>query len=155
MGTVLEAWRSSSLWTGDTIWESLLTLAQEMARCLGHQAITWTNVDISSVRSCDIYEMAISWDTPQPSTKISFKVHGKYMEKFLCLSYIGCIHINPCSHGPIFLPWLPNVSTSERRIYICRILSHRLLCCTAIDKRCILVCLWISTGVVLRLAQEK
>ena len=32
-----------------------------------HQAITWTNVDLSSVRSKDIYLEEISWEMSQPS----------------------------------------------------------------------------------------
>ena len=40
-----------------------------------HQAITWTNVDLSSVRSCGIHVRAISQEIPQPSiTKISLKI---------------------------------------------------------------------------------
>ena len=39
------------------------------------QAITWTNVDLSSVRSSDNYLWPISQDIPQPSTiKIRLKV---------------------------------------------------------------------------------
>ena len=40
-----------------------------------HQAITWTNVDLSSVRSSDIQLRAISQDIHQPSIiKISMKI---------------------------------------------------------------------------------
>ena len=40
-----------------------------------HQAITWTNVDLSSVRSCGFHEMAISQEMPQSSiTKICLKI---------------------------------------------------------------------------------
>ena len=40
-----------------------------------HQAITWTNVDLSSVRSCGIHVRTISQEIPQPSiTKISLKI---------------------------------------------------------------------------------
>ena len=39
------------------------------------QAITWTNVDLSSVRSNDIYLMAILQDVPQLSiTEFSLKI---------------------------------------------------------------------------------
>ena len=31
-----------------------------------HQAITWTNIDLSSVRSIGIHQRAISQETPQP-----------------------------------------------------------------------------------------
>ena len=38
-------------------------------------SITWTNVDIPSVRSCDNYLRTISWEIPQPSiAKISLKI---------------------------------------------------------------------------------
>ena len=40
-----------------------------------HQAITWTNVDKSSVRSSDIHLRAITEEPPQPSTtKVSLKI---------------------------------------------------------------------------------
>ena len=45
-----------------------------------HQAITWTNVDLSSVRSSDNYLRANSQKTPQPSiTKISLKITYRYL----------------------------------------------------------------------------
>ena len=51
------------------------TLAQVMAWCWRHQAITWTIVDWSSVKSSDIQIRAISQETPQPSiTKIRLKI---------------------------------------------------------------------------------
>ena len=58
----------NSLWPSDAIWwhRSGSTLAQVMA--CWHQAITWTNVDLSSVRSSDIHLRAISQETTQPST---------------------------------------------------------------------------------------
>ena len=40
-----------------------------------HQAITWTNADLSSVRSSDIHLRTISQGIPRPTiTKISFKI---------------------------------------------------------------------------------
>ena len=40
-----------------------------------HQAIIWTNFDLSSVRLSDIYLRAFSHEIPQPSTiKISLKI---------------------------------------------------------------------------------
>ena len=40
-----------------------------------HQAITWTNVDLSSVRSSSIHLRAISYEIPQPPfTKISLEI---------------------------------------------------------------------------------
>ena len=40
-----------------------------------HQAITWTNVDLSSGRFCGIHLRAISWEIPQPSfTEFSLKI---------------------------------------------------------------------------------
>ena len=38
-----------------------------------HQAITWTNVDLS-VGSNDIHQRAISIEVPQPVTKINLKI---------------------------------------------------------------------------------
>ena len=68
------------LWPSDTIWQqrSGSTLAQVMA--WRHQAITWTNVDWSSVKSSDIHIRAISQEMPQPSiTKICLN--------FTCLKF--------------------------------------------------------------------
>ena len=40
-----------------------------------HQAITWTNVDMSSLRSSDVHLRAISFEISEPSvTKISLKI---------------------------------------------------------------------------------
>ena len=67
----------NSLWPRDTIWrhKSESTLAQAMACCLTHQAITWTYVDLSSVRSSGIHLRAILQEVPQPSvTEISLKI---------------------------------------------------------------------------------
>ena len=64
------------LWPSDTIWRhgSGSTLAQLMACCWWHQAITWTHVDLSWVRFSNIRLWTISQETPQPSiTKISLK----------------------------------------------------------------------------------
>ena len=44
-----------------------------MSRCLRHQAITWTKVDLSSVRSSDIYLREILLPQP-PITKISLNI---------------------------------------------------------------------------------
>ena len=59
------------------IWQqrSRSTLAQVMV-CFAwrHQAITWTNVDWSSVESSDIHIRAISLKMPQPITKICLKI---------------------------------------------------------------------------------
>ena len=93
--------QNNSLWPSDAIrrHRSGSTLAQVMACCLTapshylnqcwlviskvlwhwsewrHQAITWTNVDLSSVRSCDIDLRAISWETPKPLiTKFDLKI---------------------------------------------------------------------------------
>ena len=59
---------SFSLWPSDTIWrqKSGSTLAQVMACAWGHQAITRTNVDWSSVKSSDIHIRAISQEMPRP-----------------------------------------------------------------------------------------
>ena len=41
-----------------------------------HQAITWPNVDLSSVRSSDIHQSAISQETPQPLIiKVKLKIN--------------------------------------------------------------------------------
>ena len=72
-------WNFNSLRPCDAIWRhrSGSTLAQVMACCLTgrHQAITWTNVDLSLVRSSGIHLRAISWDIPQPPfAKVSLKI---------------------------------------------------------------------------------
>ena len=62
----------NSLWPRDAIWRhrSVLTLAQVWLVAWRHQAITWTNVDLSSIRSSDIHLRAISQEIPQPSVTI-------------------------------------------------------------------------------------
>ena len=50
-------------------------LTQVMLVAWWHQAITGTNVDLSSVRSSDIHLRVISQDVTQPSiTKINLKI---------------------------------------------------------------------------------
>ena len=64
----------NSLWPNDAIWRhrSMSTLTQVMACC---QAITWTSVDSSSVRSSDIQLRATQPKIVHPSiTKISLKI---------------------------------------------------------------------------------
>ena len=49
-----------------------------MACAWWHQAITWTNVDLSSVRFSDIYLTAVSQEMRQASfTEISLKISHK------------------------------------------------------------------------------
>ena len=77
----------NSLWSSDAIWRqrSCSTLVQVMACCLtAPKAITWTNVDWSSVKSSDIHIRAISQEMPQPSiTKIYLKITClKFHSKF-------------------------------------------------------------------------
>ena len=65
----------NSLWPRDVIWRqgSRSTLAQVMA-CWRHQAITWANVDLTSVRSSGIHLRTISPKMPKPPiTEITFK----------------------------------------------------------------------------------
>ena len=78
------ALRSNSLWASDTIWWQRCgsTLAQEMACCLRHQAITWTNIGWSSVKSNDIHIRAFSQQIPQPSLKSIWKLISKLSLKF-------------------------------------------------------------------------
>ena len=67
----------NSLWPSDTIWRQISgsTLAQVMGCCWRHPAITWTNVDLSSVKFSDIHIRAISQEMPRPSiTKICLKI---------------------------------------------------------------------------------
>ena len=63
-----------SLWPRDAIWwhRSGATLPQVMACCL---IITWTNVDLSTVRSIESHMRAISQEIPhQLITKIGLKI---------------------------------------------------------------------------------
>ena len=67
----------NSLRSSDAIWclRTLSTLVQVMACCLMAPNITWTNVELSSVRSIDIHLRAISPEVLQLSiTKISLKI---------------------------------------------------------------------------------
>ena len=66
----------NSLWPSDAIWRqrSGSTLAQVMVAAWQHQAITWTNFDLSSVESSAFHVRAISLEIPQLwITKISLK----------------------------------------------------------------------------------
>ena len=48
---------------------------RELGQQWRHQAITWTNVDLSSVRSCGVHVRTISQEIPLPSiTKISLRI---------------------------------------------------------------------------------
>ena len=59
-----------SLWPSDAIrWQrSGSTLAKAMACCLMVTSLTWSNVDLLSLRSNDDHMKAISQEIPQPST---------------------------------------------------------------------------------------
>ena len=73
----------NSLWPSDAIWQHKTgsTLAQVMACCLMAPAITWTIIDLSSVRSSDNHLRVISQEIVQPSiTEINMKI---YCQKFL------------------------------------------------------------------------
>ena len=52
----------NSLWPRDAMWphRSVSILAQVMAWCLKHQAITWTNIDVSTKVFCGIHLREIS-----------------------------------------------------------------------------------------------
>ena len=69
--------RFNSLWPSDAIWRhgSQSTLAQVMLVAWRHQGITWTNVDLSLVRSSDNHMRANSQNILQPwITKITTKI---------------------------------------------------------------------------------
>ena len=69
-------WSVNSLIPSDAIWQhrSKSALAQVWLVAWRHQAITRTNVDLSSVRFCGVHVRTISQEIPQPSiTKISLK----------------------------------------------------------------------------------
>ena len=64
--------RVNSLWPSDAICQHWL---RQWLVAWRHQAITWTNVDWSSVKSSDIHIRAISKEMTQPSiTKICLKI---------------------------------------------------------------------------------
>ena len=67
----------TSMWPSAAIWQhrSGSIFAQVMACCVMHQVITWTNIDLSSVRSSDICLRTVSQEIPQPSiTEISWQL---------------------------------------------------------------------------------
>ena len=67
----------NSLWPNDAIQRhrSGSTLPQVMANAWQHQAITWTNVDLSSVRSCIIHLRTLSKEALKvPISKASLKI---------------------------------------------------------------------------------
>ena len=100
----------NSLWPSDTIWrhESGSTLAQVMA--WRHQAITWTNVDLSSVRSCGIHLSAILQEIRQQSvTEISLKI--AYLN--FCSNPPGVNELMLCLSGASWIkPNLLNIAKS-------------------------------------------
>ena len=62
-----------------------------------HQATTWTTVDLSSVRSGDIYLMAISQNIPQPSINefsLKFAHVNFHSNLYWWYSYMINIHMN-------------------------------------------------------------
>ena len=120
----------NSLWPSGTIWRQGFesTLAQVMACCLWHQAITWTNVDLSSVRSSDIHLRVVSQKIPQPSvTKISLKTaylkfHSNHPGVNELTGWIGMIQINSSlprpnamvNFGPLSF-WTHKIITGDLR----------------------------------------
>ena len=62
-----------------------------------HQAITWTNVDLSSIRSSDIHLTATSQDRHQPSIT---KIHLKIINQKFCSNITGAneliVPMEPC-----------------------------------------------------------
>ena len=100
----------NSLGPSDVIWrhKSGLTLAQVMLVAWRHQAITWTNVDIS-LRSNGIHLRAILQEIPQPSvTAISLKItYLKFCSNLsganeLIISLLS--HLGLTSHCPTYTP---------------------------------------------------
>ena len=70
-----------SLWPNNAIvpYRYVSTLAQVVAYSWQHETITWTNVDLSLVRSIDIHLRVISQEIPQPLiTKICLKTSSKF-----------------------------------------------------------------------------
>ena len=60
------------------------TLVQVMVGALRHQVSSWTNVDVSPVRSNDIHLRlrAVSYDIPEPSiTKFSLKIADNFFAR--------------------------------------------------------------------------
>ena len=79
-----------------------------MAPSIRHQAITWTNVDLSLVKSSDIRLMATSLEIPQPSiTKCSLKITYLKSQSNLQganeLNVSSQIYLHPKDHGILWL----------------------------------------------------
>ena len=106
----------NSLWHSDAIWRqrSGSTLAQV------DQAIIWTNVDLSLVRSSDIHLRAASQEIPQPSiTKSSLKIMHIY--KISSTSprgqWVICVHCSSAGGSwfaitPVWSPGSSHASTT-------------------------------------------
>ena len=98
----------NTLWPSDTIWreKSRSTLAQVIAWCLTHQAITWTNIDWTSAKSSDIdiHIGAISQEMPHPSiteiclkiTRLKFQSNFPGANELSTLAYFRLCMINTC-----------------------------------------------------------
>ena len=68
---------ANSLWPNDAIWRqrSGSTLARVMACYWRHQAITWTHVDLSPVKSCGTHRRELLWEDLQiPISKTRLKI---------------------------------------------------------------------------------
>ena len=66
----------NSLWPSDAIrWQGTESTLAQLTVAWQHQTITWTNVDISPVRSCGIHHRALSWEDLKISiSKIRWKI---------------------------------------------------------------------------------
>ena len=60
----MSKWVLNSMWFSDSTWRhrSGSTMFQIMVGAWWHQAISWTNVDLSSVGSHGLYMRAVSWE---------------------------------------------------------------------------------------------
>ena len=72
-------WPDNSLWPTDTIWQhrskSTLAHCQTWLVAWQHQAISWTNADLSSVRSSGNHQGALLYgDLKIPLSKIKLKI---------------------------------------------------------------------------------
>ena len=89
----------NSLWPSDTIWRH--KSGSKLAR---HQAITWTNVDLSSGRSSGIHLRAILQELPQPPvTEISLKItYSKFCSNLPGANELNMIsfQVNLSTNGP-------------------------------------------------------
>ena len=82
-------------------WRQISDTHSKLSLCLTDQAITWTNIAISSAESNDIHHMTIPQEIPQPPiTKISMEItYLKFPSNLPGVNELNApLHVSPLTH---------------------------------------------------------